>query len=81
HRIRLIAKEMGIDAIDATAEAVTLTFGKHHNIDPAQIILLMQSNKNYRMAGAEKLRVSAVMEDVETRIQTVKAVLKKLGEK
>lgn len=81
HRIRLTAKEMGIDAIDATAEAVTLTFGKHHNIDPAQIILLMQSNKNYRMAGADKLRVSAVMEDVETRIQTVKAVLKKLGEK
>ncbi|HFC8518568.1 TPA: transcription-repair coupling factor [Neisseria weaveri] len=81
HRIRLIAKEMGIDAIDATSDAVTLTFGKHHNIDPAQIILLMQSNKNYRMAGADKLRVSAVMEDVETRIQTVKAVLKKLGEK
>lgn len=81
HRIRLTAKEMGIDAIDATADAVTLTFGKHHNIDPAQIILLMQSNKNYRMAGADKLRVSAVMEDVETRIQTVKAVLKKLGEK
>ncbi|OSI10999.1 transcription-repair coupling factor [Neisseria zoodegmatis] len=81
HRIRLIAKEMGIDAIDATAEAVTLTFGKHHNIDPAQIILLMQSNKNYRMAGADKLRVSAVMEDVETRIQTVKTVLKKLGKR
>lgn len=81
HRIRLIAKEMGIDAIDATAEAVTLTFGKHHNIDPAQIILLMQSNKNYRMAGADKLRVSAVMEDVAVRIQTVKAVLRKLGEK
>ena len=80
HRIRLTAKEMGIDAIDATAEAVTLTFGKHHNIDPAQIILLMQSNKNYRMAGADKLRVSAVMEDIETRIQTVKAVLKKLRE-
>ncbi|WP_107928352.1 transcription-repair coupling factor [Neisseria animaloris] len=81
HRIRLIAKEMGIDAIDATSDAVTLTFGKHHNIDPAQIILLMQSNKNYRMAGADKLRVSAVMEDVETRIQTVKTVLKKLGKR
>ena len=72
---------MGIDAIDATAEAVTLTFGKHHNIDPAQIILLMQSNKNYRMAGTDKLRVSAVMEDVETRIQTVKAILRDLAEK
>lgn len=81
HRIRLIAKEMGISAIDAAAEAVTLTFGKHHSIDPADIILLMQSNKNWRMAGADKLRVVAVMEDIETRIHTVKAVLKKLAGK
>ncbi|WP_373796416.1 transcription-repair coupling factor [Neisseria dentiae] len=78
HRIRLSAKAMGIDAIDATSEAVTLTFGKHHNLDPADIIMLMQSNKNWRMAGADKLRVGAVSDDVETRIHTVKAVLKKL---
>jgi len=41
----------------------------------------MQSNKNYRMAGADKLRVTAVMEDVETRVKTVRAVLKKLDGK
>ena len=81
HRIRLNAKAMGIDAIDATSEAVTLTFGKHHNLDPADIIMLMQSNKNWRMAGADKLRVGAVSDDVETRIHTVKAVLKKLAGK
>ena len=78
HRLRLAAKELGIAAIDATAEAATFTFGKGHSIDPAEIILLMQTNKNYRLAGPDKLRVNAVMEDVETRIQTVKAVLKKL---
>ncbi len=81
HRIRLSAKAMGIDAIDATSEAVTLTFGKHHNLDPADIIMLMQSNKNWRMAGPDKLRVGAVSDDVETRIHTVKAVLKKLAGK
>ena len=43
--------------------------------------MLMQSNKNYRLAGPDRLRVSAVMDDVETRIQTVKTVLKKLAEK
>ena len=81
HRLRLSAKEMGINAIDATTEAATFTFGKSHNIDPAQIILLMQQNKNYRFAGQDKLRVNAVMEDINTRIQTVKTVLKKLQEK
>ena len=81
HRLRLAAKSLGITAIDASSDALTLTFGKHTVVEPADIILLMQSNKNYRMAGADKLRVSAVMEDVEARIKTVRAVLGKLGGK
>ena len=81
HRLRLAAKALGITAIDASSDALTLTFGKHTSVEPADIILLMQSNKNYRMAGADKLRVSAVMEDVETRVKTVRAVLKKLDGK
>ena len=64
--------------IDATTEALTIAFGKNHKIDPAEIILLMQNNKNYRLAGPEKLRVSAVMEEVDTRIKTVKTVLRQL---
>ena len=81
HRLRLAAKSLGITAIDASSDALTLTFGKHTSVEPADIILLMQSNKNYRMAGADKLRVTAAMEDVETRIKTVRAVLKKLDGK
>ena len=81
HRLRLAAKSLGITAIDASSDALTLTFGKHTSVEPADIILLMQSNKNYRMAGVDKLRVTAVMEDVETRVKTVRAVLKKLDGK
>ena len=81
HRLRLAAKALGITAIDASSDALTLTFGKHTSVEPADIILLMQSNKNYRMAGADKLRVTAVMEDVETRVKTVRVVLKKLDGK
>ena len=78
HRLRLAAKELGIDAIDATSEAVTVTFGKHHQIDPAEIILLIQTDKKYRLAGADKLKFTAQMEDVEARINTVKNVLRRL---
>jgi len=81
HHLRLAAKELGIDAIDATSEAVTVTFGKHHPIDPTEIILLIQSDRNYRLAGADKLRFTAQMEDVEMRIKTVKSVLKTLKER
>ena len=81
HHLRLAAKELGIDAIDATSEAVTVTFGKHHQIDPTEIILLIQTDKKYRLAGADKLKFTAQMEDVETRIKTVKSVLKTLKER
>ena len=81
HHLRLSAKELGIDAIDATSEAVTVTFGKHHQIDPTEIILLIQSDRKYRLAGADKLKFTAQMEDVEMRIKTVKSVLKTLKER
>ena len=81
HHLRLAAKELGIDAIDATSEAVTVTFGKHHQIDPTEIILLIQTDKKYRLAGADKLKFMAQMEDVEMRIKTVKSVLKTLKER
>ncbi|ENW0410976.1 transcription-repair coupling factor [Neisseria gonorrhoeae] len=81
HHLRLAAKELGIDAIDATSEAVTVTFGKHHCIDPTGIILLIQTDKKYRLAGADKLRFAAEMENIEVRINTVKTVLKTLQSK
>ena len=81
HHLRLAAKESGIDAIDATSEAVTLTFGKNNNVDPTEIILLIQTDKKYRLAGADKLRFAAEMENIEVRINTVKTVLKTLQSK
>lgn len=81
HHLRLAAKELGIDAIDATSETVTVTFGKHHCIDPTGIILLIQTDKKYRLAGADKLRFAAEMENIEVRINTVKTVLKTLQSK
>ena len=81
HHLRLAAKELGIDAIDATSEAVTITFGKNNNVDPTEIILLIQNDKKYRLAGADKLRFTAEMENIEVRINTVKNVLKTLKER
>ncbi|WP_049257364.1 transcription-repair coupling factor [Neisseria bacilliformis] len=81
HRLRLAAKALGITAIDASSDALTLTFGKHTSVEPADIILLMQSNKNYRMAGADRLRVTAVMESVAERVRMVRAVMKQLSPK
>ncbi|SPY03811.1 transcription-repair coupling factor [Neisseria meningitidis] len=81
HHLRLAAKELGIDAIDAAGESVTVTFGKNHNVDPTEIILLIQNDKKYRLASSDKLRFTAEMENIEVRINAVKNVLKTLKER
>jgi transcription-repair coupling factor (superfamily II helicase) len=55
-----------------------LHIGKHNQIDPANIIQLIQSDKNFRLQGADKLQVKMVNDTIEERIRQVKAVLKLL---
>ena len=79
HHLRIQASELGIDAIDASNEAIIFTFGKHHRINPATIVAIMQSDKNYRLIGADKLRVTIAIEDVMQRVQIIKNIMKQLS--
>lgn len=81
HHLRLQAKQMDIETIDATLESVTITFGKTNRVDPTKIIMLIQSNQKYRLAGENKLRYSVAMETIDVRIHTVKEVLRTLEDK
>ena len=79
HHLRIQASELGIDAIDASNEAIIFTFGKQHRINPATIVAIMQSDKNYRLIGADKLRVTIAIEDVMQRVQIIKNIMKQLS--
>lgn len=79
HHLRIQATALGIDAIDASNEAIIFTFGKHHQINPATIVSMMQSDKNYRLIGADKLRVTIAIEDVMQRVQVIKNIMKQLS--
>lgn len=79
HHLRLEAANLGIDTIDASSESITFTFGKHHRINPATIVAMMQNDKNYRLVGADKLRVNISIEDVQQRVQIIKNIMKQLA--
>ncbi|WP_440029236.1 transcription-repair coupling factor [Chromobacterium amazonense] len=79
HRLRLVAKELGVQKLDASEVAVQITFIKNPPIDPVKIIMLIQSKKNYRLAGQDKLRVEQALPEVAQRIVKVKEVLKELS--
>lgn len=78
HRLRLLAKPMGVQKLDASEATIQLQFVKNPPIDPMKIITLIQSKRNYKLVGQDKLRVETQLADVALRIVRVKELLKEL---
>ena len=79
HRLRLAAKPLGILRIDASETAIQLQFVKKPPLDPMKIINLIQTKRNYKLAGPDKLRVEARLPDFVTRIEAIKYLFKELS--
>ncbi|MFZ4527529.1 MAG: transcription-repair coupling factor [Undibacterium curvum] len=78
HRLRVAAKPLGIIKIDAHSEAATLQFEPQPPIDGMRIIELVQKNKHIRLNGQDKLRITANMPDLASRVNHIKQTLKAL---
>jgi len=78
HRLRIAAKSVGIVKIDAHDEAASLQFMEKPPIDPIKIITLIQKNRHIKLAGQDKLRISASMPDLAARVTQVKQTIKQL---
>jgi transcription-repair coupling factor (superfamily II helicase) len=79
HRLRIAARQFGISRIDAGPESLVLQFIPNPPLDPARVIKLVQSRRNFKLSGQDRLRVEAAMPDVAARITQARAVLKELG--
>ncbi|MBW8898465.1 MAG: transcription-repair coupling factor, partial [Massilia sp.] len=78
HRLRIAAKSVGIVKIDAHADAASLQFMEKPPIDPIKIITLIQKNRHVKLAGQDKLRITANMPDLPARVNQVKQTIKQL---
>jgi transcription-repair coupling factor (superfamily II helicase) len=75
HRLRIACKPLGITRIDASTESIGIQFVPNPPIDPMKIIDLVQSRKDTRFAGPDRLRIQVATPDLAARIRTVKQVL------
>ncbi|WP_296945662.1 transcription-repair coupling factor [uncultured Massilia sp.] len=78
HRLRVLARHVGIVKIDAHAEAASMQFMEKPPIDPIRIITLIQKNRHVKLAGQDKLRITAAMPDLAARVNQVKHTIKQL---
>ena len=78
HRLRLACKPLGIIKLDATAEQVTVHFEANPPIEPIRIINLIQKDRNYRLAGQDKLSLKRHCPTLADRVAAVKDLLRQL---
>ena len=78
HRLRLLCKPYGIVRLDAGAEQIVVQFGPNPPIEPMRIIELIQKNKNYKLAGQDKLSVKQYCPALKDRVLAVRELLKQL---
>src|SRR5688572_2537875 len=72
HRLRILGKPLGIARIDASDSAILLQFVPKPPIEPAKVLKLVQSRRNYRLAGQDRLRIEAPLPDVRARVAAIR---------
>jgi len=74
--LRLRTTPLGIRKIEAGPKGARIEFVEKPNIDPADIIRLLQSApQRYRLDGPNRLRIVAELPDAPTRIQALQSLL------
>jgi transcription-repair coupling factor (superfamily II helicase) len=56
HRLRIAAKPLGVMKVDASADSILLQFVPQPPIDPGRIIQLIQTRRDIKLAGENRLR-------------------------
>ena len=78
HRLRIAAKPLGIIRIDASAESILIQFKPDPPIDPARIIQLIQSGREYSLAGPDRLKVLVQIPETNNRVKKIQSLIETL---
>lgn len=75
HRLRLKCEAVGIKKIDSAPTATVITFHPDAKVEPKRLIEFLQTRRNARMAGPERLRIEASIAEAEKRASMVEDVI------
>ncbi|MBU0688195.1 MAG: transcription-repair coupling factor [Gammaproteobacteria bacterium] len=79
HRLRILAKPLGISKVDASSEAIQIQFVPEPPIDPMKIITMIQSKRHIKMAGQDKLRIELKYGELKQRVLAIVNFFKELS--
>ena len=79
HRLRLLCADYGVVKLDAAPTVILITFKPQAPVDPAAIIRLIQTHRDIKLAGNDRLRIDKSLPDIKARVQAVRDVFRNLG--
>ena len=79
HRLRIMAKPLGIIKVDASADSIQVQFVPNPPIDPMKIITLIQSKRHFKLNGPDKLKIDLKYGDLTQRVLAIKNFFKELS--
>ncbi len=81
HRLRLLARRLGIRKLDANGDSIRLHFDKTTPLDPADLILLLRQHPNWRLDGQDRIKIVVAGEQALVRAGQAKGILRDLAAK
>ena len=78
HELRIDIASTDVLKIDSGKSITEITFKKGTNIDPIQIIDLLQSDRRFKMNGPDRIKISASIDDPFERVAFIVDTLDKL---
>ena len=79
HRLRLQARRLGVAKLDAGPRAIQLQFVPSPPIDPAAVIRLIQTDRQFKLAGPDRLTWQYPTETLKDRSRAVGQLFARLG--
>ena len=79
HRLRFLSQALGIRKVDASSEGILVQFDTHTPLEPQHLIQLLQTRRDFRLAGPDRLRVLRKGADPMERVAQVREVLSLLA--
>jgi transcription-repair coupling factor (superfamily II helicase) len=79
HQLRLETKRFGIQRLEAGPEVTRIQFISNPPVDPMKLIRLIQSRREFKLAGQDKLHIERLCPTLEKRLDLVREFLAEIS--
>ncbi|HTH94005.1 MAG TPA: TRCF domain-containing protein, partial [Rhodocyclaceae bacterium] len=81
HKLRIAAKPLGLVKIDASEVQISLQFMPNPPVEAADIIMLIQKDRNLKLAGPDRLTWKRNSGTLQERVAAIRELMGKLKTK